>query len=269
MKITAIIASARKKGNTYKVVRQIEDIIKADYPDTDFIYYYPSEHDTNFCKGCTICITKGEHLCPHYQTVDELEKLITESDGVILASPVYVMQVSALMKNLLDHFAYRWHRPKFFNQRVITVATSAAAGFVGKDTVGYMELCAKNMGMIPSGKINVIGDEFPQSEQVRKKEESQIRKVTGAFISSLKNGKLPKPSIKDLFWFRIWQTTTRIGEKEKMADFRYWSEKGWYNSDYYYPASIDPVTGTVLKAFGAMVRNSFRHSFENHQEKTK
>jgi hypothetical protein len=146
---------------------------------------------------------------------------------------------------------------------VITVATSAAGGFVGKDTVNYMELCAKNMGMHPCGKINIIGEDFPKDASVKNKEEQIIRQVMENFIKSIQKGNNPTPSLKDLFWFRIWQTTTRIGEKEKLPDFRYWTEKGWYESDYYYDTPIDPITKAATKTFGKIVRNQFKNSFKD------
>jgi multimeric flavodoxin WrbA len=45
------------------------------------------------------------------------------ADGVIFATPVYVMNVSALMKTFIDHFSYIYHRPRFFDKKALLLST--------------------------------------------------------------------------------------------------------------------------------------------------
>ncbi len=44
--------------------------------------------------------------CPLMDDRERIEKQILASDGVIFASPVFAMNVTALMKKFLDRFAY-------------------------------------------------------------------------------------------------------------------------------------------------------------------
>jgi multimeric flavodoxin WrbA len=57
---------------------------------------------------------------------------VTQSDLVILTSPVYGFDVSGQMKALIDHLCFMWmsHRPNpmMFNKIGLTVATTAGAG---------------------------------------------------------------------------------------------------------------------------------------------
>jgi multimeric flavodoxin WrbA len=59
------------------------------------------------------------------------------SDGVIFVSPAYCQNVTALMKNFVDRFAYIFHRPRFFNQKALIISTTCGAGL--KETLNYLE----------------------------------------------------------------------------------------------------------------------------------
>jgi multimeric flavodoxin WrbA len=84
--------------------------------------------DINFklCKGCFVCISDGEEKCPLKDDRDLIINKIENSDGIILASPNYVMNVCWLMKNYIDRFAYTMHRPKYFNQYFMILITSGS-----------------------------------------------------------------------------------------------------------------------------------------------
>ena len=60
-----------------------------------------------------------------------------DADGIIVASPVYAMNVTALLKNFLDHTAYFYHRPEFFTKKALVVVSTAGAG--QKDVAKYIE----------------------------------------------------------------------------------------------------------------------------------
>ena len=54
---------------------------------------------------------------------DWIVQKIESSEGVILASPNYATNVTWLMKNYIDRFAYTLHRPKYFNQKFMLLIT--------------------------------------------------------------------------------------------------------------------------------------------------
>ncbi len=129
MKILAIMGSPRKKGNTYKVVQEIEERMK-EMGDLEFEYLFLKDANLEPCRGCHTCLLKGEDLCPIDDDRPKIEEQILNSDGVILASPVYLFNVSALMKKFLDRFAYVCHRPRFFNQYLMSVSTAGGSGLM-------------------------------------------------------------------------------------------------------------------------------------------
>ena len=99
MEILAICGSPRKE-NTYSILK----FIKENYPDIDINILQLSKIDFQLCKGCYSCVKRGEDKCPIKDERDMIISEMTESDGVLLASPVYCHMVSAPMKNFFDRF---------------------------------------------------------------------------------------------------------------------------------------------------------------------
>ena len=108
MRILAIIASPRK-GNTYRLVRQIESEMRRCGDDMEVEYLFLKDTQLEPCKGCFTCISKGEQMCPIKDNRSQIEEKMMVTDGVIFASPVYSFNVSALMKNLVDRMSYVSH----------------------------------------------------------------------------------------------------------------------------------------------------------------
>ena len=120
MKILAVMGSPRGKGAGYKIVQKIEDRMKA-MGNVEFEYLFLKDANLKLCTGCYTCMAKGEEKCSLKDDRPAIEQQLLAADGVILSSPMYVLNVSWLMKNFIDRFAYRNHRPRFHGQKVLIV----------------------------------------------------------------------------------------------------------------------------------------------------
>ncbi len=58
----------------------------------------------------------------------------------------------------------------------------------------------------------------------------------------------PPPSLLDLMFFRMSRTSIRQMLGDDSRDYTYLRDKGWFDSDFYYPARL----GTAKKAVGAI-----------------
>lgn len=129
MKVIVIYGSMRK-GSTYNCVQVFFESIKDKI--TDKREFFLSTDMPHFCKGCFSCFINGEQTCPHYKEMKLITKALEDADLIILASPVYVSDVSGQMKSFLDHLAYRWmvHRPhpEMFKKIGLVISTAAGAG---------------------------------------------------------------------------------------------------------------------------------------------
>lgn len=110
MKVLAIMGSPKGKGSGYRVVQLVEKRMK-ELGHVDFEYLFLKDANLQPCKGCFVCVTKGEDRCPLKDDRERIQQQILESDGIILSTPGYVQNVSWLMKNFIDRFAYTNHRP--------------------------------------------------------------------------------------------------------------------------------------------------------------
>ena len=128
MKILVIIGSPRK-ANTYHTVQQIEQFHKT-ISRCEYEYLFLKDINLCQCKGCFTCISHGEEYCPLKDDRDWISQKIASSDGVILAGPNYASNVSGLMKNCIDRFAYNLHRPKYFNQKFMIVIKTISFYFI-------------------------------------------------------------------------------------------------------------------------------------------
>lgn len=220
MKILVIMGSLRKK-NTYQTVKKIENILSDNY---EFGYVFLKDANLQNCIGCYLCISHGEHQCPLKDDRDSIIEKIEQSDGVILASPNYVMNVSWIMKNYIDRFAYTLHRPKFFNQKFMILITSGSK-------VGSKK-ALKSLAVITSGgeitsKLRVFFTSGMKSKKIEL-QEKRIEKMTYKFSKSLSHKKEHKPTFSYLIWFSIFKGMSYNNRNELIADYKYYKDKDYF-----------------------------------------
>lgn len=76
MKIVSIIGSPRVNGNTYRMVSLIEKKLSELDANIEFENIQLSTIDFNTCKGCHVCLSKGEVKCPLKDDRESLEEKI-------------------------------------------------------------------------------------------------------------------------------------------------------------------------------------------------
>jgi multimeric flavodoxin WrbA len=230
-KIIAIIGTQSRKA-TYLAVQEFEKNLKK-YGDIDFEYVFLHEYHLEFCRGCKLCFIKGEDFCPSKDDRDVLLKKIEYSDGVILATPTYAFQVSARMKNFLDRLAYIDHRPRFFGKTCTAIVTQGIYG--GANVLKYLNFAAETMGFhVTNGCYVTTLD--PITKPQLKKLTNEIKKVSVRFYKDLQKPAIP-PSFIRLMAFRMGRTNIKLLDKS-FKDYLYYKDKGWLESDYYYPTSL-------------------------------
>ena len=101
--------------------------------------------------------------------VQPIIKSMEESEIIILDSPNYVMEMSGNMKNLMDHFAYRWitHRPHANMFKKVGLTISSSAGAPPSNTVKSMAKQLKWMGVPKVYKFPLISNALIKSKLIR------------------------------------------------------------------------------------------------------
>jgi multimeric flavodoxin WrbA len=230
MRILVIMGSPKKKGNTYNATREVEERMK-QMGGIEFEYLFLKDADLKMCSGCFNCVRKGEDLCPIKDSRVKIENKIAAADGVILASPVYCENVSGFMKNFIDRFAFVFHRPRFFDQKLMVLATSAGGGL--KETLDYLKKL-QIWGFGTPVELRVITPPWPQSDALQKKNEKNINNAADKFYQKLQEGRQP-PNFMQYMHFRFLKETSKLGYLP--ADLEFYKDKG----EFFYDTSVSPL----------------------------
>jgi len=235
MKVTAFIGNAQKR-HTYDATEQFLEKIQS-LGDIEYEIVRLSDYHLETCKGCRLCIDKGEELCPLKDDRDLLIEKIMHSDGVLFASPNYSFQVSAWMKIFLDRLGFFFHRPQFFGRTFTSLVNQGIYG--GGKIVKYFNFIAFGLGFnVVKGSVILTIE--PVTEEIQSMNDKILDKLSKRFYSKLIERKYPAPSLIKLFLFRMARSSMKIMLNENNRDYAFYKQNGWFESDYYYPVKLSP-----------------------------
>jgi multimeric flavodoxin WrbA len=251
MKILVIMASPRK-GNTYQAAKKIEESMRL-MGNVEFEYLMLKDAGLSQCSGCFVCFVKGEDHCPHKDSAPAIEQKMHAADGVIFATPVYGMNVSALMKTFIDRFSYIFHRPRFFNKKALLLSTTGALG--NKEVLNYLKLVADIWGFEVAHAVGLVTPPVPISMKKEQENSRKLEKAAHEFYSALQK-KRRSPGIRDVLVFHAQKASFSVLGLSSPADYTYWNEKGWLNpkTKYYTNVPVNPV----YNAFGWIAEQMLR-----------
>ena len=242
-RVTAFVGSARKKS-TYNAVRQFLDNLQA-YGDVEYEIVVLSDYQLGTCRGCMLCFAKGEESCPLKDDRDVLIEKIMASDGVVFASPNYSFQVSAIMKIFLDRLGFVFHRPRFFGKTFTSIVTQGIYG--GGKIVKYLDFVGNGLGF-NTVKGSCVTALEPMTEKEKQKMDRALARQSRRFYERLMNPAYPVPTLFKLMVFRMGRTSMALELDDRSYDYRYYKDKGWFASDYFYPTRL----GVMKKAAGSL-----------------
>lgn len=247
MKVIAIMGSPHK-GKGYQIVRKIEAALKR-IGDIDFQYIFLKDVDLQPCIGCFACIAKGETFCPLQDDREIIEKKIREADAIILSSPGYTQNVSGLMKNFMDRFAYSLHRPKFFNQSLMLVANGGSG----------LSKVTKALGMTLGGsskvcELKITTTPWEPTKKYANQTDRTIEKSAETLYQSMANNNEIPPLLGNLIWFRIFKKMAGLSEQNLPADYQFYKDK----QNYFYPTQVNPVKSGLAEIIAVFAVRSMK-----------
>ena len=102
MKVVAVNGSARKNGNTARLIDAVFEELQKEGIETESIALAGQVIEP--CKACWGCGKIGN--CIHHEDLfQDLFLKMTEADGILLASPVYSANISSSMQAVLERAA--------------------------------------------------------------------------------------------------------------------------------------------------------------------
>jgi len=213
--------------------------------DVEFEYLFLSEANLGMCRGCRVCFEVGEDRCPIEDDLPSIAERIERADGVIIATPVYVGNVSGLTKNFIDRFAYTCHRPRFF-KHVLAISTTGSAG--ARFTLLLLTMSLVPMGFKVIHRLGVAcgrGHAEPRNNGISQRKQEMIQKKADTAARIFYKTLLvepPTPGVIGMAAFLI-QKEAYLKAPAKSCDFAYWQDKGWLRKDahYYYDSDASAV----------------------------
>jgi len=252
LKVTAFIGTDSKQA-TYKAVLEFEKSLK-QLREIDFEIVFLKDYHLEFCHSCLNCIIRGGEYCPSKDDRDILLNKIENSDGIIFATPNYAFQVTARMKNFIDRMSFMYHRPRFFGKAATAIVTQGVYG--GGGILKYLYSTGESLGFHVS-KGCCMTTHRPMTELQQRKLSEEVKKAAIRFNKELIRP-TPSPSFFRIFIFRMARTSLKYADKN-LKDYSYYTEKGWFNSDYYYPVKLNPlkkIVGKIIDIIGTRMAKS-------------
>lgn len=221
MKIIGISASPRKsQSRTAQLVDALLEQVRSTGAEIEHIDL--GRQKINYCLGCGQCHKLGHCV---QKEVKELTDKLLAADGFVLASPVYIYQVTAQLKTFIDHLGHFIHCQRFSGKYGAVIATSGGSGEV--ETIDFMEWLLKRTGAMCVGKK---GFTIPHEGLLAEDDPifHEIRNLGDELVSSIKEKKIFAGQLKEQEDIRGYFRDVIMWRKEQWSwEYRYWQEKGW------------------------------------------
>jgi len=252
MKLLIIHGSPRKNSNTIKVTDEFLKHLKTLIPNLEITTYALPQKNIQPCKGCYNCLRKGLKYCPHKDDLNMIYEQMKNANGIILTSPVYIMHVTAQMKQFLDRLSPLCHRPEFYYHHGMAIVTTGGIGEkIGgkylKDLLTIWGCQSSGMLALKTPPNKTFGtDSIPDHI-------STIHKKAEQFAKQLLSTKPPNPTFSQLMQFRMQKKLfTEPDTKELFpADYEYWTARPYKR--YHVKARINPLSNMIAVLFEKII----------------
>jgi len=261
MKILVLVGSYRKNGNTDQITGLIKTALQNEagqHNETmEIETVYLGHQEIKSCRGCRVCFDRGEDKCPLKDDLLEIKTKMKQVDGILVSSPVYVNDVSGIVKNWIDRLAHVCHRPEFAGKCAYLVTT------VGSSPTDHafrtLNLAMSTWGFHIVGQTGFKTGALMKPDEIFASYQAKTQKIAHNLFMAIHKRQFARPSFMSLMMFRIQQLSWMHAAQTKL-DYQYWSGKGWTDPglEFYIPHQADPIkvalarlTGTVIHRFVA------------------
>lgn len=216
MKILLISASPRKdKSQTFLLAKEI--LRGCDDKETAEILHL-CDFKIAFCRHCEAC-HKKILCCPVKDDVQKILKMMLEADGIVLASPNYINQVTGLMKTLFDRSSHFIHCLRLMDKYVAGAVTSGSGH--DKAVTSYLKYYSHACGAQYVGSVSTRAP-------VNKQNLAESFKLGKKLCSAIKEKEEFPPQIKIIEAHKEhFKKIIQIRKHEWTEEYQYWISKGW------------------------------------------
>ncbi|HME44033.1 MAG TPA: NAD(P)H-dependent oxidoreductase [Syntrophorhabdales bacterium] len=206
MKIVAIQGSPRPKAsNTEKLLQEFLKGTRSEGADAETIYL--KEKNIHHCVGCYTCWTKTPGVCVFKDDMPELLEKVRAADLLVYATPLYIFNVTALMKIFQDRMlpladphlikdgeTYRHPRRHSWSPKMVLVSTCGFPEISHFDGLRQVFRHVEKSGHVPLvGELLVPGAELVlRQEFIRERAAYIFQAAFQAGVEVVRNGVVSK-----------------------------------------------------------------------------
>lgn len=182
------------------------------------------EQDIDYCTGCGGCMEKGR--CWIQDDHAGIVERLLGADGIVLASPVYFLNVTAQMKTFLDRSLAFGHKPQSHWKPGLAVSVSAGHGET--EVAEYLGSLLRVYGAFSVGRLTALATgpgEFLGKSAV----EARARDLAGDLARAVKEKRRYPATDSDLIFYQFMGALVREHRNSIMKDdFVHWEKHGLY-----------------------------------------
>jgi len=216
MKILLISSSPRKKrSQTFALAKEV---VKGFGSSAKTEVIHLCDNKIEFCRHCEAC-HKKIMSCPIKDDVHNILKKILSADGIILATPNYINQITASMKALLERASHFIHCKRLLGKYIVGVVSSGSGN--DQDVLNYIKHYAHTCGAQYSGGISSrasdLNKKIGKAQQLGKK-----------FFKDIKDKEEYPDQIKIIEEGKAYfKKIIQLRKAEWREEYKYWQEKNW------------------------------------------
>lgn len=218
MKILLISSSPRKeRSQTFVLAKEVLRAA-ASNKDVELETIHLCDLKIEFCRHLEAC-HKKILSCPIKDDVHMILHKILEADGIILASPNYINQITASMKALFDRSSHFIHCKRLLGKYIVGVVSSGSGQ--DKDVLDYIKYYAHTCAAEYSGGVS----SHPPFSKEKMKEAYQLGKKLALDIKEKRIFPQQLKIIED--GREHFKKIMQIRKEDWIEEYRYWQDKGW------------------------------------------
>jgi len=219
MKIIGISGSPRgEKSNSRRLLVRVLEGAKTTGAEVELIDL--SNVKLDYCVACETCHVSG--ICTRDDDFWHIHDKMLESDGIVLASPVYFNSVTAQLKTAIDRLADVIHCQRFLGKYACSVST--AGGPEHDLAINYMNELLIRFGCYVVGGVGATMA-FPESFEQAEQDALALGKELVSAITEKRDYPEQK-SVHSAMHERFKRLIT-INKDNWPYEYSYWAERGW------------------------------------------
>lgn len=218
MKILLISSSPRKeKSQTFLLAKEVlRGGVNNKDIESEIIHL--CDLKIEFCRHLEAC-HKKILSCPIKDDIHMILHRMLEAEGIILASPNYINQITASMKALFDRSSHFIHCKRLLGKYIVGVVSSGSGQ--DKDVLDYIRHYAHTCGAQYAGGVS-------SAVPVSKEKLEEAFKLGTKLISDIKEKRIFPQQLKIIEDGKEhFKKIMQIRKEDWREEYQYWQDKGW------------------------------------------